>query len=267
MNAPMKNTDADRAVSDRAYHNEGLAMADVDLRATALINEVTSYDTPSLQTYKSLDLAFQYFRKHLFQNRLPDVHLVIHRKRGARGYFWADQFRHRDTGEIIDEIALNPESMDRNIPAILSTLVHEMVHLRQQHEGKPSKTGHNREWGKMMDEIGLTPTSTGVEGGKRTGRSVTHMIVDGGPFDKFCSQLVETGFALPWFTNPPLKKDKKTDTSKVKHTCPDCNVNAWGKLGIRLVCGDCEQQMFAADDSEVVARNKADVQRILGAGK
>lgn len=224
--------------------------------------EVASYDTPTVQTYSALDRAFTHFNKHLFNYRLPDVHLVIHRKRGARGYFWADQFKHRESGERIDEIALNPESMGRTLPEILSTLVHEMVHLRQQHEGKPSKSGHNQEWGKMMDEIGLTPTSTGAEGGKRTGRKVTHMIVPGGPFDTFCAQLITTGFDLPWFTEAAERAPKKTDTSKIKHTCPDCEANAWGKLGIKLICGTCDQRMLAdgelIDDEDQVEGGNAD---------
>ena len=216
-------------------------------RINAETGEVASYDTPTAQTYSSLDKAFQFFNAKLFDHRLPDVHLVIHRKRGARGYFWSEQFKHRETGERVDEIALNPDTMGRTLPEILSTLAHEMVHLRQQHYGKPSKTGHNKEWAAMMREIGLTPTSTGAEGGKQTGRNVTHMIDAGGLFSRVCDELLETGLALPWFTEAPERAPKKADTSKVKHTCPDCNANAWGKLGIKLICGVCSTDLVADD--------------------
>lgn len=204
-------------------------------------SQLASYDAPSLQTHKSLDRAFHHFNRALFDGRLPDVHITVHRKRNARGYFWAEQFKHRESGEIVDEIALNPDSMGRTLPDVLSTLVHEMVHLWQQHEGKPSKTGHNKEWAAKMDDVGLTPTSTGMEGGKRTGRNMTHMIVPGGPFDIACADLIAEGFELPWFTDPkPSLGVKKKDLSKVKHTCPDCGANAWGKLGINLICGKCD---------------------------
>ena len=216
--------------------------------AAGLVNDFASYDAPSMQTYHALDRAFNFFNLNLFNNRLPDVHFVIHRKRGAHGYFWAEQFKHRDSGERVDEIALNPDSMGRSLPEILSTLVHEMVHLRQQHEGTPPKSGgHNKEFASMMDAVGLTPTATGAEGGKRTGRKMSHMIDPGGLFDVSCNELLATGLALPWFTNPPERAPKKKDTSKVKHTCPQCDVNAWGKLGIRLVCGECDTAMVADD--------------------
>lgn len=204
-----------------------------------------SYDTPSQQTYQGLDRAFAHFNRILFENRLPDVHMVVHRKRNARGYFHQEQFKHRESGERIDAIALNPDSMGRTLPEVLSTLVHEMVHLWQQHEGKPGKGGHNKEWAAKMDSIGLTPTSTGAPGGKRTGRNMTHMIDAGGPFDVACSELLVAGFDLPWFTEAPPPKPKKKDLSKVKHTCPDCDANAWGKIGINLVCGSCNATMFA----------------------
>lgn len=207
--------------------------------------EVTSYDTPTLQTYKSLDRAFSFFNLHLFENRLPDVHIVVHRKRNAHGYFHAEQFKHRESGERVDEIALNPESMGRTLPEILSTLVHEMVHLWQQHDGKPGKGGHNMEWAAKMDSIGLTPTSTGELGGKRTGRNMTHMIDLCGPFDVRCNELLAAGFELPWFTEAPIRAPKAKDLSKVKHTCPGCDANAWGKLGIKLVCGACEEPLIA----------------------
>lgn len=205
---------------------------------------MTNYQSPTAETYDSLDRAFQFFNEELFEGRLPEVMFTLSRKRNAHGYFWAEQFEHRDDASKIDEIALNPETCGRTLPEVLSTLVHEMVHLQQQHEGTPGKGGnHNVEWGKMMDEVGLTPTSTGQEGGKRTGRKVTHMIVDGGPFDVACQTLLDTGLTLPWFTNPPAKKEKKQDLSKVKKVCPCCSSQVWGKQGLTVICGECDETM------------------------
>ena len=60
---------------------------------------------------------------------------------------------------------------DRTNEQTLSTLVHEMTHLQQQHFGKPSRSGyHNKEWGLLMRAVGLIPSSTGEPGGKETGQ-------------------------------------------------------------------------------------------------
>ena len=207
---------------------------------------MTNYRTPTAETYASLDEAFNHFNHELFGDRLPACLITLQRKRGARGYFWAEQFKHREDGDRAHEIAMNPESMGRTIPEVLSTLVHEMTHLEQQEFGTPGKGGHhNKEWGELMDRVGLTPTSTGEPGGARTGRKVTHMIVEGGLFDLSCQRLIDSGFALPWFTEGAAAADKakKKDLSKVKFQCPCCEARAWAKLGSRLICGDCNEEM------------------------
>lgn len=205
---------------------------------------------PSKDTYDALHAAFDFFNAELFGGNLPPVMITITRKKGCHGYFWAEQFREKgDDGLKIDEIALNPETMSRDTKVVLSTLVHEMTHLEQQHFGKPGKDGyHNKEWGTFMDRVGLIPTATGIEGGPRTGKKVTHVIEAGGPFDVACDAFLSQGHDLSWFTLPPMKVEKEKDLSKVKHTCPDCDNKVWGKLGIRVFCGDCDVQMLPPDD-------------------
>jgi predicted SprT family Zn-dependent metalloprotease len=207
---------------------------------------------PSKDTYDAIHAAFDFFNAQLFGSKLPPVMFTIHRKKNARGYFWAEQFQEKgDDAVKVDEIALNPEHMSRDTKDILSTLVHEMTHLEQQHFGKPGKDGyHNKEWGDLMDAVGLEPTSTGMPGGARTGKKVTHMIVAGGPFDLACAKFLAQGHDLSWFTLPPVKVEKGKDLSKVKHTCPACEAKVWGKLGIRVFCGDCDEQMVAEGDEE-----------------
>jgi hypothetical protein len=208
---------------------------------------------PSKATYDALHAAFDWFNADLFGGKLPPVMLTIHRKKNARGYFWAEQFREKGNDDLkVDEIALNPESMGRDTKAVLSTLVHEMTHLEQQHFGKPGKDGyHNKEWGDLMDAVGLEPTSTGEVGGARTGKKVTHMIVAGGRFDVSCDAFLGQGIHdLSWFTLPPMKVEKEKDLSKVKHTCPACEAKVWGKLGIKVFCGDCDERMLPEGDEE-----------------
>jgi len=204
---------------------------------------MTNYQTPTAETYNGLYHAFNWFNKELFGNRLPPVMFTLTRRTGANGYFHAEQFKHRADGGATHEIALNPNTMDRDICAVLSTLVHEMTHLEQQEYGTPSKGGHhNMEWANMMLRVGLTPTD-GT--GKMTGRKVTHMIDEGGPFDTALADLMP--FDIPYFTQPRDKAEKKRDISKVKHTCPSCDAKAWAKMGSRLICGDCDQELVGEE--------------------
>lgn len=195
--------------------------------------------------YDTVYAAYDFFNKELFDSKLPPVVLLLHRKKNAHGYFWAGQWanprqRGRKTeANTLAEIALNPHTMGRSLEEVLSTLVHEMVHHEQQCFGTPSKGSHNKEWAEMMDVVGLTPTSTGKPGGKRTGRSVTHMIVKDGPFAKACAKLLKKkGIALNLAAAPAARGPRKKDLSKVKHTCAECGTNIWGKQGITVSCCD-----------------------------
>ena len=205
---------------------------------------MTNYQTPTEELYSGLQGAFNHFNKELFNELLPPVVFTLTRKRKAHGYFWAEQFKHREDGDPTHEIALNPDTMSRELPEILSTLVHEMTHLEQQEYGAPGKNGnHNREWVKLMERVGLIPSNTGMPGGKQTGRQMTHYIDPAGAFEVSCNALLVTGFDLPYFTRPREAAEKKRDLSKVKHECPCCSFKAWAKQGANLVCGDCNEQL------------------------
>lgn len=203
-----------------------------------------NYQTPTEEVYVGLQTAFDHFNKALFDQRLPPVVFTLTRRKNVHGYFWAEQFEHREDGDRTHEIAMNPETMSRDLTEILSTLVHEMTHLEQQEFGKPGKKGfHNLEWVGLMERVGLVPSETGMPGGKKTGRKMTHYVEPGGPFEVSCAELVDTGFDLPYFTRGREAKEKKRDLSKVKHQCPCCGFKAWAKQGANIVCGDCDEKL------------------------
>jgi hypothetical protein len=201
---------------------------------------------PTRTTYQGLTEAYDFFNERLFGGRLPRCLITMQRQRGAYGYFAGKRFSTRDGKEITDEIALNPAHFrSRTTEDSLATLAHEMCHLEQQHFGTPSRSGyHNREWAGMMKAIGLVPSDTGQPGGKETGQKMHHGIAPGGPFAKACAKLVKSGFAVRYVE---LWSDEQARTkkaaSKTRFTCPECGANAWGKPGLNLVCGDCDECM------------------------
>lgn len=203
--------------------------------------------------YTSFDEAYDYFNAKLFEGKLPLALITLNRKSKAYGYFSPERFISRANGsEKVDEIALNPDGFEvRTDEQILSTLVHEMAHLWQQHFGEPPrKCYHDREWADKMQDIGLMPTDTGMSGGKRTGQKVTHYILKDGQFSISAKSLLETGFKLNWQSNVPLEEEKEKKKSKVKYTCEWCGQNAWAKPNASLVCGDCMEKMEGEENAE-----------------
>ena len=163
---------------------------------------------PTAETYSELQTAYDFFNGILFGESLPPCLITLQREKRTYGYFSSKRFVGSKSGQMVDEIAMNPSYFAiRSVEETLSTLVHEMAHLWQFHFGKPGRRGyHNKEWGAKMDSIGLCPSNTGQIGGKRTGEKMSHYIIEGGAFHAACSQLMTEAFTLSWFDRfPPFR--------------------------------------------------------------
>ena len=206
--------------------------------------------------------AYVHFNETLFDNRLPACVLLVHRKRGARGYFWAEQWdenvgKRKEKLEGRHEIAMNPDTFKgRTTKDVLSTLVHEMTHLEQEVFGTPGAgANHNKEWVGLMERIGLLPYATcqptpqpGDKPKKQTGNRVSHIVIPGQAFDASCDKLLKGGFKLTLSAKREIApaettRAKAKTASKSKYTCDGCLQNAWAKPGANMICGDCMEPM------------------------
>lgn len=193
---------------------------------------------PTAETYKVFNQAYDFFNRELFEGKLPTCLITMQRKSKAKGYFCAERFEAReDQSHYVHEIALNPHCFQGETDEeIISTLVHEMVHLWQQENGKPSRGNyHNSEWADKMEDIGLIPSNTGEEGGSRTGSGMSHYIDPNGRYARLAPAFLE-GKKLYYQDRPVIKKQSKSK-NKVKYVCPKCSLKAWGKPDIELLCG------------------------------
>jgi hypothetical protein len=211
-------------------------------------NPRTKAITPT--EYGGLQKAFDFFKEHLFKERwLPDVFITYQRKSRSYGYFGPDRFSVRDGESGKHEIALNPDGFKgRSDAEILSTLVHEMVHLWQHLfgiDGPPQRAYHDKEFAAKMKSLGLQPSTTGEPGGKEIGQHMSHYIVPGGPFEQAYQQLATSGWklSLESVVREPVKAGKNSTKSKTKFTCPVCGLNAWAKPDATLTCTACAQPM------------------------
>jgi predicted SprT family Zn-dependent metalloprotease len=222
--------------------------APLNTHTTSPVDPATLTIKPTKETYERLQQAHEHFNKALFGGTLPNALITFQRRKGSFGYFAGARFQN-DTGQQADEIALNPMHFaSRSQKDILGTLVHEMAHQWQRHWGQPGRGRyHKREWAEKMKAIGLQPSDTGVEGGKETGETLGHYIISGGPFDVAAARLLGKGFALTWKDAPELS-DQATGESaaepatpksgkRVRYCCPDCDLKAWAKHDVRLLCG------------------------------
>lgn len=169
---------------------------------------------PTQELYQSLQIAYDFFNKSLFENELPEVIFTVQRKSGTMGFFAPKRWGNLN-GKECHEIAMNPSYVaNSRLIEVMKTLVHEMCHCWQFTFGKPSrKSYHNKEWAMKMIKVGLMPSTTGEPGGAITGQFMSDYVIDGGPFLKSFLELKDTNnfqlswidrFALPRLTEPVI---------------------------------------------------------------
>jgi ribosomal protein S27E len=209
---------------------------------------------PTIEQFRVYQAAYDYFNRHLFDAKLKPCLLVFREGKKKKGLIIFGHFaphRWSKGTEACHEISLNPETLTRPLAETMATLVHEMVHQWQQDHGDPPRSGyHDREWAAKMLAVGLTPTDTGHAGGKMTGQRVTHMIDADGAFRR-AFEAMPAEIMLPWttggFERDPERSKAAPKKNKVKYTCPGCAANVWGKAGLVVVCGPCDERFEQAD--------------------
>ena len=199
---------------------------------------------PTEVQFRAFQQMYDYMNRTVFGGGLKPVILNFSRRAKTLGFFAPERWQ-RDGGEKAHEISLNPAYLATRKPRdVASTLVHEMVHLWQETFGKPGRRGyHNAEWATKMQSIGLMPSATAAPGGARVGQSVSHYVVEGGPFDR-AFKAMPRDCLLPWQSwEPTTGGTAKSPASKIKYTCPSCGTNVWGKPGLRVRCEECDVAM------------------------
>lgn len=204
---------------------------------------------------------FTYYNTQLFDGKLPNCIVNMSRHRGANGFFQAENWKESATDLVKHEISLNPDLMNRDDKLWHSTLVHEMVHLWQQEQGSaPRRCYHDKQFAAKMKAVGLQPSNTGQPGGKETGQSMTHYIIEGGVFETAFNEIEEKdlqSLRLPYVPNIATAKtitisgggdddeageetEEKASLSgvKKKYIC-GCENKVWGKPGLDLHCNEC----------------------------
>lgn len=212
---------------------------------------------PTAKTYAALNQAFDFFNDRLFRGELPACLVTLQRKNKAYGYFAGGRFGSKDGAEITDEIALNPAHFkSRTDEQSLSTLAHEMAHLWQHHFGKPSRAGYYKQ-GMGGENARDRIAPFGYRPARRQGnRAVMQPLhCRGRPL---CPRFCRAGGAARLYR--PLcralgdadarKTRKAKSASKTRYTCPSCELNAWAKPGVRLMCSECSEPMAAAEEAE-----------------
>lgn len=189
---------------------------------------------------EELHRAFKLFNEKLYSNELPEPAILIQSRGNKKltlgwctvGKVWKNEF----TQEERYEINLVAEALNRGIYPVMSTLLHEMVHLYHNiNEIKGTSRGntyHNKRFKADAEAHGLI-----IEHAEKIGWSVTKLtgatmnLIDSANFD-------EAVFSLARLEAGEKEKPKKKATSK-KYVCPICGQIVRATKEVNILCGNC----------------------------
>ena len=216
----------------------------------AIGNTAGTFDDSTIILFSALQNCYNYFKQELFNNCLPPVILTLNRKVRCMGYYMPYAWLNKSK-DIVPEININPGILELPVVEVMQTLTHEMCHHFQQFFGKSGAKGyHNIEFSRIMFSKGLMCSSTGMPGGKVTGRKMSEYVLEGGLFSIKFSEMpeefrlpftsTEKLFFLPAPEDPSLNAELKS-RNKTKYSCPACDTNVWGKPDLNILCGTCQK--------------------------
>lgn len=188
---------------------------------------------------KFLEEAFDVLNTHFFESALPKVKITIQSSPLAYGHFslapiWSDEIF------LYNELNISAENLNRPLPNLLATLLHEMVHLycfvKDIKDTSRGHTYHNKHFKREAEKRGLI-----IEYDKRIGHSITSPS----------NELEDFIYAQKWHESIPLCRrnigtgDKATrkPSSTRKLICPDCGMSVRATREVRIMCMDCGKQL------------------------
>ena len=126
--------------------------------------------------------------------------------------------------------------MNRPFEQTCSTLIHEMVHLKNLQDGvqDTSRSGlyHNKKFKSVAEET----SALTVEKGEKYGWHITKLSPDG---EAFVNGLGKDGFTLVRPKVPSLKGSSSKQSSR-KYVCPCCGAIIRATKEVRVICADCD---------------------------
>ena len=199
-----------------------------------------------------LEKIFRVLNAEYFENKLEEPIITIQSTPKAYGHVTVAKAWHRADGGQRHELNVGAGTLDRPIESVVSTVLHEMVHLWNLQIGvqdcSRGGTYHNRRFRDAAEARDLhidydprigwsitTPTDALIEFVISQGWDDIHM----GRADSFTARGTGTGVA-GGITPPPAPKPSSTR----KLLCPCCGQSVRATKAVHILCGDCLQKMI-----------------------
>lgn len=200
------------------------------------------------QQLSELYKAFEYFNKNIFRDVLPKVIIVLQTRGNKPAYGWitcGKVWKGTEENKIEKyEISISTEYIKRENIEILSTLIHEMVHLYNLENGIKDVSRQNRYHNKKFLQSALKFGM--IEEGKH---AKIGYLVKADPDNRFVKYMVEHFDSIGFNSISRIDfEGKKTGTGKEESNsnqkkyvvlCEDCGTKATFTMHKSVVPTEC----------------------------
>lgn len=195
-----------------------------------------------------LERAFDIANAHFYGNKLPKPIITVASTGRLSSYGWFTPAKlWNDNEQQRHEINISAEYLHRDISEVITTLLHEMVHLYcNTNQIKDTSRGfsyHNKNFKKVAEIHGLTITHS-----RKCGWSHSQLSSEGENFIEICKlqipnlqkfQIYRLGGQLDEETTT---KPKKSSSSR-KYICPECGMSVRATKEVKIKCVECDLEM------------------------
>lgn len=201
-----------------------------------------------------LEKMYRALNADKFNNELEEVFITIQSTPRTYGHVTCSKVWHSKSGLSRYELNIGAGTLDRPIENVVSTLLHEMVHIyNMQHDIQDCSRGntyHNKKFKAKAESVGLV-----IEYDKRIGYSITSpsddlilYIADKGWEDIQMNRLeysfVSSGRSGGSGDGSTGTAKTKKPSSTRKYICPCCGNSVRATKDLNIICGDCMKNMI-----------------------
>lgn len=200
-----------------------------------------------------LEKLFRTLNTRYFGDTIEEPIITIQSTPRAYGHVTVSKAWHKANGDERHELNIAAGTLDRPIEEIVSTLLHEMVHLMNLQNGvqdcSRGGTYHNRKFKAAAEACDLH-----IDYDERIGWSVTSptealidFIIEEG-WEDICMSREDgcisrtPGRGSPDRTPTTPTTPKKSSTRK--YICPGCKMSVRATREVNIICGDCGLKMI-----------------------
>ena len=193
-------------------------------------------------TINYISEMYDFFNERLFNGELIKPVLTINPDEKNKAYGWITRdklWKENEKDEGMYEINLSAQFLNRSIPEVASTLIHEMCHqwakVNDFKDTARSGSFHNKLFKEIAEDHGLKVEYVHGRGWTATTLSEETAKLLSGFVEKHPQTLI--------YREMPIKVKRVRDVSIRKYVCPDCEVSVRATKAVNVVCGDCNKQM------------------------